>query len=126
MLSIQQQKIEIAKNVLDDFQAYIVLSESKQVNIKYEVDGEVIITIGSNISHQFSITISEDCIKQVGKKSKNKNIELIINGEFLSKIFAVIDFDKENKPLLYIANQKPIVIQDGKTIWAIAPLIEEE
>jgi hypothetical protein len=118
MLDMQDYKIDLPKDFISDFLTYIGLSESKDVSMTY--DKKLIVTIGSNISHQFTIEVDKEHVSKM--KKKDKTIDLKINGDFLARVFSVIG----SSAFLYIANEKPIVIQEGTTMWAIAPLVEEE
>jgi len=119
---MQEYKVTLTREVIQDFHSYIGLSKSKTTEIAY--DGpEITITIGSDIEHQFSITIDSE-VEDIN--GDGDDITLKVNGDFLDKVLSAIEIDEENPPQLWIGDSKPMLITDAETIWALLPSAEGE
>jgi hypothetical protein len=119
---MQEYKVVLTREVIQDFHSYVGLSKSKTTEVAYD-GSEITITIGSDIEHQFSITIDGEVEDVDGN---GENIILKVNGDFLDKVLSTIEIDEENPPQLWIGDSKPVLITDSETIWALLPSAEGE
>jgi len=59
------------------------------------------------------------------KDSENDEFDINVNGEFVAKIFNVIDYDEDDAPTLAFANSEmPILIKNKDAMWFITPITE--
>lgn len=108
-----------------DFIAYINLlgkDSSREANIKY--DGENIEFIcGVKNENQFSLILDSEV---VDLSESGGDVDIVVDGEYLSKILNTITFDNENKPYIYIGEDNPLVIKTSDTMWALSPIVTAE
>ena len=125
LMEMHNKRVIITQDVLNDFQAYISMSSSKAVSIEHKHKKDMTIRIGEETTSQFIITIPTDEIIYLKKNKNKEDVNLNFDGEYIQKVFNSINFNEENPPILYFANNSPIVIENEKTTWAINPQIEE-
>ena len=123
-LDLQEYSIPLNQVVVKDILSYISSLKTKTVTINYNRKDGVEFVCGDKNEHQLKIVI-DDNIKKIDRDA-SKNISISINGEFLSKILNVLEFDETDNPILYFANENPIVVQSQNTYWALKPIMEEK
>lgn len=79
--------------------------------------GKAKFILGTATDHRFEAYIA---------KVKNQELDgfkMKVNGDFLIKILSVLDFSNEEEiPTIGIAENSPLVLENGNTIWALVPL----
>lgn len=113
-------RVDLSKAFVEDYLKYIGLSRSKEVRLHKPEGGRIIVTIGAKNEHQFKVKINNDC----EVISHEEKVELLLHGELLQKVLTVIDIEDDTASL-YLAADRPILIADVDTEWAINPVIEE-
>lgn len=122
MTGMMDYSVELTSTFIKDFLSYVSLLKTKNVLVKYNHKKEKISFVcGTTNEHRFRLSLSNPV---EGEEGKSFNIK--VNGEYLSRIFSVIDFNEEEPPTLSFADEKPIMIENGKTAWALIPLEELE
>jgi len=123
MTEMMDYNVELTSTFIKDFLSYISLLKTKNVLMKYNPKKEKISFVcGSSNEHRFRLTLSNS----VEGNEEDKGFNIKINGEYLSRIFSVIDFNEDEPPKLSFADEKPIMVEDGKTAWALIPIEELE
>ena len=125
MAGMMDHSVELTSTFIKDFLSYISLLKTKNVLMKYNHKKEIILFVcGSSNEHRFRLTLSNS----VEGNEEDKSFDIRINGEYLSRIFSVINFNDDEPPTLSFADEKPIMVEDGKTAWALIPIedIEED
>lgn len=122
LLDIQEYKSILTNSFIKDYLSYIGMSKSKQTTVIYN-GKEIVFVCGNENEHQFKLVLDND-VETLDKKKEN--IEVVFNGEFLAKIFNVLEFDSDNPPKIYIGHEKPLLIESENTLWALNPNESEE
>lgn len=114
-------KIELTKSFMKDFLSYINLLKIKDVTLDFDGEEEVSFICGGENDHQFTLTLSTDA-----ESDFDDSFEIKINGEFLSKIFSIINFDDDDPPIMSFAEDKIVIVEDAGATWAIVPLTNQD
>lgn len=127
--AMMQYTTEIPISFLKDFLKYIGMLKTKEVIVKYS-DNKISILCGTSDDYRIQLK-SESGVKKIGKKKKKKeNFSIKIDGDYLSKIFSVIEPDDDDPPLMSFAKDKPIMIQEKSeainNVWVLVPLTDIE
>ena len=120
---MMKHRINITNSFAKDFLVYIGLLKTKEIMLEYDGHENVLFTCGSSEDHQFELQLESKV-----EDGDTKGFTIKLNGEHLSKILSVINFDEEQLPVLSFAKNKPIMIEEGGTAWVLVPIIgiEEE
>jgi hypothetical protein len=79
--------------------------------------GKAKFILGTATDHRFEAYIAKV------KNEKLDGFKMKVNGDFLIKILSVLDFSNEEElPTIGIAENSPLVLENGNTIWALVPL----
>jgi len=118
---MMRYKVELNQSFIKDFLTYIGFLKTKNLVIKYDSDlNKVVFICGSSNEHQFRL-IQNNEVESITEE-ESSSFDLRINGEFLSKVFSVIEFSDDELPILYFAKDKPIVVESKKTVWSLIPM----
>jgi len=128
ILSLMEYRAEITNSFLKDFLKYIGMLKTKEVILNYDGD-EVSILCGTSDDYRIELK-SDSEVERIGK-AKGKGFSIKVDGEYLSKIFSVIEPDEDDLPILSFAKDKPLMIQEhseSENVWVLVPLtdLEEE
>lgn len=118
-----EYEIELNKKTIRDFLSYSGMLKEKNTIIRLsEIEGgkRLSIIYGNTTEHQFEIVLNDNF-----KDSEDDEFDININGEFIAKIFNVIDYDEDDAPTLAFTNSEmPVLIKDKDTLWFITPITE--
>lgn len=118
-LNMIEIRADLSESFIKDFNSYISTLKTKIVTI--EIDGDdAVFALGPKSEHQFKLSLELN--------ESSDEFTLRVNGDYLSKIFSVIEFGDENAEPVTIGfgEEKPIVIEMEESIWAIVPSEEME
>jgi len=118
---MQEYKTSLGKEEIQDIITYISLSQSKETIIKCS-DKEMIITIGNDNENQFEVIV--DDVEELDG-SEGDEVESKIYGEYLSRILSVINLKEGEEISLYVSDEKPVLIIEKNTMWALLQISEE-
>lgn len=110
-------QFELTADVVSDFINYSSMTKSREAYVSVS-DGNVVIGAGEKTGHRFRIPVT--------KIKSAKSFSSKYYGDYLTRIFAVVDFSESTKPSLLFGNQKPaVIIQGEKNVWALVPAAED-
>jgi len=120
-LSSVEVQAELDESFIKDFNSYITTLKTKVVTVVIE-DDDVWFHLGPKSEHQFKLSLP------LVENDESFEINVKVNGEYLSKIFAAIEFDDEEGTTIGFGEDSPIVIESPLGMWAISPSedLEEE
>lgn len=113
---------ELTQEDAKDLISYISVVRSKIVTITANEEDLVKIVVGKSTEHQFELTIEEDLLGD----DPEGDFVIVTNGENLAKVLAAVEFDEDNPPMVGLAEDSPITITDGDTIWGLTPVEDLE
>jgi hypothetical protein len=116
--------VEISQQFCSDFNFYMSLVKTKAATFNFDAKTQnVVVTSGLESEHQFSIPIGKaEMLSKV-----EENFSVTIYGEHANQIFNVLEWNEDEKPLVLIAPEHPLIIyQNDDNIWACLPLSEIE
>lgn len=117
ILKMMEGNVSLTQSFVKGILSYANILSTKDISL--EIKNNLLTCVcGAPNEHQIRITLEN-------KTDSDEDFSLKINGEHLTKIFSIIDFDKETPPILRFANEKPIMIDNGKTVWILMPLTDE-
>ena len=122
--NMMEFSIALPESLTKDFLTYISLLKTKEIVLNYNSDTGLSFICGSSDDHQFELRPDTE-VEERGD-SESEEFSININGEHLSKIFSVIEFDEEEPPTLSFAEDKPIMIEEGGTAWVLVPIVDIE
>lgn len=112
------EEIELTEEPVKDFLSNITLLKTNTVRL-YGKEDLVMLECGESTDHLIEIVLS--------KMTTFNDIEVKLNGDHLARIFNVINFTEESKPKLYFSEgASAVVIENGKSLWALLPMIDED
>jgi hypothetical protein len=114
-------EVELTPTFIKDFLTYVGLLKTKDATLIFDGEEEVKFILGDPDEHQFEITLGNE----VEAEAEADPFKILINGEHLSHVFKVIDYDEKNPPIMKFAEDVPIMIEYKKTAWALLPIVEE-
>ena len=118
--SMAETKAELDESFVKDFSSYIATLKTKIVTIDVDADNATF-TLGPKSEHQFklSLPITED--------PTDDDFTLKVNGDYLSKILSVLEFNEDDDPItIGFSDGKPIIIEAAPSLWAVSPSEELE
>lgn len=113
-------KICLTQSFIKDFLSYIGLLKTKDVSIEFDGEEEVSFICGGKNDHNFKLTLSTEA--ECDNNDNEFNVK--VNGEYLANIFTTIDFDEEEPPVLSLAEDKLVMIENDFATWALVPLTD--
>lgn len=118
-----EYEVELGEKTIRDFLSYSGMLKEKGTVLKLkEVDKKKRLSIiyGDATEHQFEIVLDTDF-----EDSEDDEFDIHVNGEFIAKIFNVIDYKEDNPPTLLFANSDmPILIKNQDAMWFVTPITE--
>lgn len=122
--------VELNESFTKDLLKYTGLLKTKELTLKYS-DGKLSVICGTSDDYRIELKTESD-VEQKKKKGSSGDFSIKVDGEYLSRIFSVIDIDEDDPPVLSLAKDKPITIEekseDNENVWILVPLtdVEEE
>jgi hypothetical protein len=117
--------------MIDDCQAFISWSGSP--DISFNIKGnEIYISGGSETDNKFNylitkIDVPEKKLKKEKKKEISTDFSVLVYADRISAIFNVLEFSENNKIMVYLADEVPVVIlQDVDNGWALNPIVPQK
>lgn len=118
MHNMMGQKIELTQSFIKDFLSYINLLKTKDVSIEFDGDEEVAFICGGKNDHNFELILSTEAESE----DEEDAFCIKVNGEYLANIFTTISFDEDDPPMLSLAEDKLVMIENDSATWALVPL----
>ena len=112
------QKIELTQSFIKDFLSYINLLKTKDVSIEFDGEEEIAFTCGGKNDHNFELILSTETETEDDEDA----FSIKVNGEYLASIFTTINFDEDDPPMLSLAEDKLVMIENDSATWALVPL----
>lgn len=121
MSEMMEYKAELTSTLIKDFLKFIGLLSTSDVTIIFDGEEELIFRLGAKDDHQIELSLSAEIEGEEGD-----GFQITINGEHLSKVFSVLEYDEDDPPTIGFAdNEKPVMIESGDSAWFLLPLSEE-
>lgn len=118
-----ENEIKLNEKTIHDFLSYSAILKEKNTSLRLTDVKEkkrLSIIYGDLTEHQFEIVLDEDY--QTGE---DNGFDIVVNGEFIARIFNVIQYDEDNPPTLSFTNaDMPILIKDKSAMWFVTPITE--
>ena len=118
-----EYEVELNEKTIRDFLSYSGMLKKKETVLRLsqpQDDKRLSIIYGNTNEHQFEIILDDDY-----KDSGDDVFDININGEFIAKIFNVINYDENDVPTLAFANSEmPIRIKNKDAMWFVTPITE--
>lgn len=125
MLELMQYNVELTPSLIKDLLRYMGMLASKEATIIFDGEQEVKFRLGGSEDHQFELVLSEE-VNYEGE-DEPEEVELVVNGEHLAKVFGVVNYDEDDPPMLKFASDEvPIMIEYEGICWCLNPLAEFE
>lgn len=122
-------------NLVDNCTHEVTLQEEFQKNFAQNMaltkTNNVTVTVGDNVmmsgglesEHQFSLKIGKPTVL---KTSRDEKFSVPIYGSHFGAVLNVLDWSvRENLPKLMIRKGKPIILTQGKDVWALTIISEK-
>lgn len=114
----KSEEVELEEGPIRDFLSNITLLKTDTVRL-YGKEDLVMFECGESTGHMIEIVIA--------KMTTFNKIEVRLSGDHLAKIFNTIDFDGKVEPKLYFSKgASAVIVKNGKTLWALLPITDEE
>lgn len=117
-----EYETELSSDAIRDFLSYSGLLKEKGTMLRlYNVKKKQQLSLfyGDTVEHQFEVVLDKDF------NGDDNEFDIGINGDFVAKIFGVIDYDEDDPPILSFTNpEMPILIKDKNAMWFITPIVE--
>jgi hypothetical protein len=114
-------EVELSPTFIKDFLTYVGLLKTKDATLIFDGEEEVKFSLGDPDEHQFEITLNNE----VESEAESDPFKVLVNGEHLSHVFKIIDYDEKDPPIMKFAEDVPIMVEYKKTAWALLPIVEE-
>ncbi|KYK24179.1 hypothetical protein AYK24_06625 [Thermoplasmatales archaeon SG8-52-4] len=114
--SMMEYSVPLNASFTKDFLSYIGMLSTPDTRLKYS-DESISFICGADTDHQMELSFDAE-VETID--DAEDDVSLLINGEHLSKIFQVLDIKDE--PILYFAQEAPIMIESDKVSWALTPI----
>lgn len=118
MRRMMGQSIELTQSFIKDFLSYINLLKTKDVSIEFDGDEEITFICGGKNDHNFELILSTE----VEAEEDEDAFSIKVNGEYLANIFTTINFDEDSPPVLSLAEDKLVMVENDSATWALVPL----
>lgn len=114
----------LSPTFIKDFLTYVGLLKTKDATLIFDGEEELKFILGDPDEHQFEVTLGNE-VEGEAEESDEDGFKVMINGEHLSHVFKIIDYDEEDPPKIKFAEDVPIMIEVDNTAWALLPIVEE-
>jgi len=117
MVGLTDISAELTSTFIKDYLNYVGMLKTKDTTIK--TGEELTFICGGIDDHQFELVLSSDLEGDEDDAFENK-----VNGEHMAKILSTIEFDEDEPPIIMLAENAPVIIENANTIWALMPLYD--
>jgi hypothetical protein len=115
MKSLIENSADLTSTFIKDYLNYINMLKTKDTTISFDGD-ELTFICGGTDDHRFELTLSSEV------EGEEEGYDNKVNGEHLARILSIIDFDEDDPPQIHMAEEKPVLVEDGNALWALLPL----
>lgn len=122
MKRMMEQKVELTESFIKDFLSYIGLLKTKDVALEFDGEEELAFVCGGTNDHKLKLILSTE----VESAEESDEFKIKVNGEFLASVFSTIDFNEDSPPILSLAEDKLIMIENDNAAWALVPLTDSD
>lgn len=130
IMEMVEYKADLTQNLVKDYLSYVTMTKQKDTRVVFK-DDTVIFKIGEHDDHKIELVLENETEEIDDPDGDEFSVQ--VNGDHLSKIFSIIEFDDEDPPTISLSSKDgaPVIIQSGseedeQTTWSLLPLSDME
>ena len=123
-------KVVLTETIIKDTLSFLAFFKEKGNTIVLTVsNGVVRFTCGAKEAHMADLILSNELMdSETDDPCDDDDFEMTVDGEYFSRVLSVIDYVKDEPPVLFIGDgsKGPIMIENAGSAWAMVPTAETD